>query len=124
MGARRLITEEVLLRDASGLDAGTANFGTPDADGGLGHAVAAQEQRNGAGQAGMESYTRQRHTTDLEWTMEFVGRKIQNCILSGLKTAKVHILLFGSPREWPPCASVLLSWALTFSPRYEEHASG
>jgi ATP-dependent DNA helicase 2 subunit 2 len=41
---------------------------------------------------------RERETTDLEWVNEFVAKKIQNYILSGLKTAKVHVLLFGSPR--------------------------
>ncbi|UZJ53494.1 hypothetical protein CBS101457_002814 [Exobasidium rhododendri] len=45
-----------------------------------------------------EATTRERTTTDLQWINEFVAKKIQNYILSGLKTAKVHLLLFGSPR--------------------------
>jgi ATP-dependent DNA helicase 2 subunit 2 len=45
-----------------------------------------------------ESSTRERVTTDLEWVNEFVAKKIQAYVLCGLKTAKIHILLFGSPR--------------------------
>ncbi|PWN36529.1 SPOC domain-like protein [Meira miltonrushii] len=45
---------------------------------------------------GGNGQTRKREISDLDWTLEFVSKKVQNSILSGLKTAKVHLASFGS----------------------------
>lgn len=96
MGAKRVITEEIVTRDGV---AGNGFRTAGDADGGLAHAVAAQsEQAEMQYENGMQSQTRKREISDLEWTLEFVSKKVQNSILSGLKTAKIHIALFGSLR--------------------------
>ncbi|MCO5590245.1 hypothetical protein L7F22_044214 [Adiantum nelumboides] len=96
MGATRVISEEIVTREELGGN-GFRNAG--DADGGLAHAVAAQsEQAEMQYNSGMQNQIRKREISDLEWTMEFVSKKVQNSILSGLKTAKVHLALFGSLR--------------------------
>lgn len=96
MGAKRTITEEIVNRDEM---AGNGFRNAGDADGGLAHAVAAQdEQAKMQYNSGMRNQTRKRESTDLEWTMEFVSKKVQNSIISGLKTAKIYLALFGSTR--------------------------
>jgi ATP-dependent DNA helicase 2 subunit 2 len=100
MGARRVLSEEVVDREQKRPlnDTAAAQGG----DGGLAQAFVVREQlekgQEGAGSGGTQAHTRERLTTDLEWTLEFVAKKVQACILSGLKTAKIHLLLFGSPR--------------------------
>lgn len=42
--------------------------------------------------------TRERHTTHLEWCLDFVSRKVQEIIFASLKTATMGIITFGSPR--------------------------
>lgn len=41
---------------------------------------------------------KERTTTHLEWCLDFVSRKAQEIIFSGLKTAQMSIVTFGSPR--------------------------
>ncbi|PWN91959.1 SPOC domain-like protein [Acaromyces ingoldii] len=91
MGAKRLVEEEVAIDTAASAKE-WANLTEAQLHDRIAKAEAGDTEQQ------PKTKVRTRETTDLQWVNEFVAKKVQNYVLAGLKTARIHLLLFGSPR--------------------------